>query len=554
MPRIFLFIGLLLATMLSGRAAFAHAVLLTTTPENGAVLDAAPREITLRFNETVTPISLTIVGRNGQSSVPAAAITVRDEEVHAAIPDDLSSGSYIVSYRVVSADSHPVSGSLLFSIGAPSGVTPAAPDLHEQEDIWAFLVILNRILLLAGLLFSAGGALFIAGVLRHAETAVAPLRRPLRVGALIAVVCAIIAVGLQGGLLTAAEIDASLHPLALLSVGWHSTLGTSAALIAIGLLLLMGRFGRHPSRALIWLGTAGAFLATAALAASGHAATAPPRWLATPAMAAHGVVIAFWAGSLWPLLHLLRIRKTGAGQIILRFSRLAVGAVAILVVSGLTLATLQLDGDFVALFTTPYGQLLLLKLTLVALLLALATYNKFRLTPALTRGERGSVERLARAIRLEIAAVGLILTVTVLLGQSPPPRALDAVGTSTAHIGHGGHAGHGVTATGESKSVQAKGYTAVVSVTPGRTGSNTIEVSLQGPDGAPFVAVEASVEISLPEQGVEPFVESVIMTAPGRYRGTTQAFIRPGVWHLSLIVLINDFERVTFDLPVTIRN
>jgi copper transport protein len=253
----------------------------------------------------------------------------------------------------------------------------------------------------------------------------------------------------------------------------------------------------------------------------------------------------------------LRIRKTGAGQIILRFSRLAVGAVAVLIVSGLIMATLQLDGDFVALFTTPYGQLLLLKLSLVALLLALATYNKFRLTPALTRGERGSVERLARAIRLEIAAVGLILTVTVLLGQSPPPRALDAVGTSTApvgHVGHGGHTGHGVTATGESKTVQAKGYTAVVSVTPGRTGFNTIEISLQGPDGAPFVAVEASVEISLPEQGVEPFVESLTMTAPGRYRGTTQAFIRPGVWHLNLIVLINDFERVTFDLPVTIRN
>lgn len=551
--RILVFIALLLTAMLSGRAAFAHAVLLGTSPENGAVLDIVPRQVVLRFNETVTPISLTIVGRNGQVSIPAASIQARNEDVHAALPNDLRPGSYIVSYRVVSADSHPVSGSFLFSIGAPSRAAPVAPDTSMQENDWALLVILNRIVLLAGLLFSAGGVLFATYVLGNDEAAVAPLRRPLRIGAAVTLVSAGIAVVLQGGLLTATAMDASWHPLALLAVGWQSTLGTSAALIALGLLLIILRLGRRPSSLVLWLGTTGAFVAAGALAASGHAATAPPRWLAAPAMAAHGLVIAFWVGSLWPLLRLLQTQKAAiSGPIVLRFSRLAVVAVGILVATGLILATLQLGGDVTALVTTPYGQLLLLKLGLVALLLLLATYNKFRLTPALASGDGHGAARLARAIRLEIAAVGLILAVTALLGQSPPPRALAAMTAQDAHGTHGAER-TSQRATSQRLTAQAKGYTAMVTVSPGRIGQNTIAIAITGPDGAPFAPLAANAEISQSNHGIEPLAAPLTAVAPGRYEWVTNGFIRPGDWQFALNILINDFESATFELPVTIR-
>ena len=529
----------LLTSALFGRDAEAHAVLLGTSPDNGATLEAAPREIVLRFNEPVSPIALTIVGRGGQAAIPAGALASRNEEVHAAMPGDLQPGSYIVSYRVVSADSHPISGSFLFAVGAPSGATPAAPDLRDQENEWALLVILNRIVLLAALLFAAGGVLFATYVLGNDAARVAPLRQPLRIGALIAMTCAAIAVFLQGGLLTAAAMDAAWHPLALLAVGWHSTLGTSAALIAFGLLLVILRLGRAPSSLMLWLGTTGAIVAAGALAASGHAATAPPRWLAAPAMAAHGVVIAFWIGSLWPLLRVLRAQDAAeAAAIVVRFSRLAVIAVAILVVSGLILATLQLGGDVAALITTPYGQLLLIKLSIVALLLLLALFNKVRLTPALARGAPDGAARLAGAIRLEIAAIGLILAVTALLGQSPPPRALAAMTVSAS-------APQTVTA-------QARGYSASVTVTPGRTGRNTIAIALIAPDGTPFTPLAATAEISLPEQGIEPLAEPLTASAPGRYQWVTNGFVRPGAWHLDLTVLINDFENATFELPLKI--
>jgi copper transport protein len=256
-------------------------------------------------------------------------------------------------------------------------------------------------------------------------------------------------------------------------------------------------------------------------------------------MAAHGVVIAFWVGSLWPLLRLLRTQDTGAAAtIVMRFSRLAVIAVAVLVATGLILATLQLGGDVTALVATPYGQLLLIKLGVVALLLLLAIYNKFRLTPALTDGAPDAVGRLSRAIRLEIAAVGLILAVTALLGQSPPPRALAAMTAPTA-------AAQTVTA-------QARGYTASVAVTPGRTGRNTITIALTAPDGAPFTPLEAKAEISLPEQGIEPLSEPLSITAPGRYQWVMNGFVRPGAWQLKLTILINDFESASFELPLKI--
>src|SRR5689334_5736658 len=134
--RLLIALVLLLTSALFGRDAFAHAVLLGTSPDNGATLATAPREIVLRFNEPVSPISLTIVGRGGQAAIPSGAIASRNEEVHAAMPGDLQPGSYIVSYRVVSADSHPISGSFLFAVGAPSGATPTAPDLRDQENEW----------------------------------------------------------------------------------------------------------------------------------------------------------------------------------------------------------------------------------------------------------------------------------------------------------------------------------------------------------------------------------------------------------------------------------
>jgi copper transport protein len=251
---------------------------------------------------------------------------------------------------------------------------------------------------------------------------------------------------------------------------------------------------------------------------------------------------------------LLRILEAPAGEaatIVKRFSILAVAAVIVLVAAGLVLAVLQLDGDWLALLTTGYGQLLLLKVLLVALLLLLASYNKGRLTPALARGEDGAAERLARAIRLEIVAVGLILAIAALLGQTPPPRAVPA-GDRSIPLVHGGHRGHRA-ALAQHVTAESKGYRVTAMLTPSRVGRNTLSIALRGPDGAPFAALEARAEFSLPEAGVDSLPLYLRSIASGRYEGATDALIVPGPWQVHLTVLINDFEQVSFDLTLPVH-
>jgi copper transport protein len=545
--RTLLLIVFCLAALIPGGRAFAHAALLETIPPNGAVLATAPHEIMLLFNEPVAPVAVTLAGRDGRTTLQPM---MHDSLLHLSLTGDLPEGSYILSYRVVSADSHPVSGALLFVVGTPSDTAPTIPDTRADDDATSLLVIVNRIVLLASLMFAAGGVLFAAGVAGRDHSLSVAMRRPVRIGTIVGLASALAAIVLQGALLTGTTMMEPAAWREALRVGWQSSLGSSALLMGFGLCLILAFFDR--ARPLGWLALGGAVLAATALAVSGHAATASPRWLAAPAMALHGLTLCFWAGSLWPLHRALDGPATQAVPLVRRFSRLAVVAVGILLASGLTLAILQLGGNIAALVTTPYGQLLLLKLSLVALLLALAAFNKIRLTPALAGGDRDVAVRMKRSIRLEIAAIGLIVAVTTVLGQTPPPRAMAGVPDGGAfHGGHADHAGTGADAA-QNMTVESRGYQATVSITPGRIGRNTMTVALRRPDGAPFDAKEATIAISMPQAGIEPLEQPLHRLAAGRYELTTDALIRPGVWQLSIAALIDDFERITFDtaLPV----
>src|SRR5260370_40429749 len=95
----------------------------------------------------------------------------------------------------------------------------------------------------------------------------------------------------------------------------------------------------------------------------------------------HGVAIAFWLGALMPLAILVREAKDGALPALNRFSRIAVPVVALLALSGLVLAIVEL-GSPGALVETTYGLVLLVKLALVAVLVTLAALNRVRLVPA----------------------------------------------------------------------------------------------------------------------------------------------------------------------------
>ena len=101
-------------------AAMAHAQLLSTNPEANALLATAPAMAQLQFSEPVTVLSIKLISPDGQQRDLAAT---GGEVVTVDLRGDLADGTHILSWRAVSADGHPISGSVVFSIGQSSATT-----------------------------------------------------------------------------------------------------------------------------------------------------------------------------------------------------------------------------------------------------------------------------------------------------------------------------------------------------------------------------------------------------------------------------------------------
>ena len=154
-------LALLLWLVLSA-AAFAHAALVSSDPVDNAVLAQAPANFSLTFNEPVSPLKLMLVRPDG-TPVGLAYFRVDGGTVSIEAPSGLKQGTHVLSWRVVSADGHPVGGSLLFSIGKASAAPAATEPVDWPLDIaiWA-----GKVLLYAGLFLGIGGAFALAWLAR----------------------------------------------------------------------------------------------------------------------------------------------------------------------------------------------------------------------------------------------------------------------------------------------------------------------------------------------------------------------------------------------------
>lgn len=106
--------------------AAAHSDLTSSTPASGDVVDTAPPEITLVFNEEIGQTGLQVVAQGPAGSVPLGTPTVTGNTIAVPWPQDAGGGDFRVSYRVVSADGHPIDGTISFTVsGAPTASSPA---------------------------------------------------------------------------------------------------------------------------------------------------------------------------------------------------------------------------------------------------------------------------------------------------------------------------------------------------------------------------------------------------------------------------------------------
>jgi putative copper export protein len=199
-------------------------------------------------------------------------------------------------------------------------------------------------------------------------------------------------------------VDASLQRRALLSAT-----GLANGLRIAGLLAVVAA-GTSSARRAATLGLSGGLLVAASFAATGHTSIHPLRGLLAPLLVLHLWIAAFWFGALWPLYRVTRLEPRMAAAIVDRFSRLATWLVPGLGVAGLIMAT-AIVPTWAAL-RTPYGLLLFGKAFGFAILMGLATLNKFRLGPALAQGSHAGSSALRCSLMVEFILITAVLAVT----------------------------------------------------------------------------------------------------------------------------------------------
>ena len=511
--------------------AAAHASLVSTDPVDGSMMSQAPKSVRLRFNEPVTPASIKLIDAEGRTREDIA-VNAHDDTIEITLPDGLPRGTQLVSYRIFSADGHPVGGSLVFSLGMSQGksqgkspgeaATRAADDSGLAPLIW-----LMRIGTYLGLFVGVGGVFFGSWISRKSSGS------PVIAAALmVGLFSAVASLGLQGlDLLDLPPADI------LTSAPWKAAAGTSlfrSLLIAIVAMVASG-FARSSAsvgagRVISALAIVGVGLS---LAASGHASTAPPQWLSRPMMFLHGIGVAFWMGALTPLLAMARTPGGSLLTILNRFSRAAVPAVGVLVLTGLVLAIVQLE-SFHALVATRYGLILSVKLTLVAGLLALAALNRLRLTPALAIDPLNT-RALARSILAECLAGVAILAVVAGWRFTPPPRSL-------------------VTAAATPLAIHIHSEEAMfqVLVSPGRVGTDSFVLQLMNGDASPLAAKEAKLVLSLPERGIEALERNATLGPDDYWHVEGVPIPFAGHWHIRVEAVVTDFKEIALEAEINV--
>ncbi|WP_375412785.1 copper resistance CopC/CopD family protein [uncultured Bradyrhizobium sp.] len=522
MMRLVAVIAVWLVVICESSGALAHASLVGAEPRDGSTVAQAPGAVRLRFNEPVTPAVIGVIDAQGRSRADVA-VYATGETIEIMLPAGLPAGTQVISYRVISADGHPVAGSMMFSVGMGRPVTlPTGSSSTLGVLIW-----LSRVGLYLGLFVGVGGVFFNAWT-ADVRTRSKPVVAALALGSGSAAV----SLGCQGldllglpvsDVLTAAPWQAAIK----------TTLGPSLVLAsaAMGLSYLGLRFrSARAARTLSAVALAGVGLS---LAASGHAGTAPPQWLTRPVIFLHGAGLAWWVGALLPLMAQARGPAPSLLPPLHRFSKGAVPVVGMVALTGGVLAVIQLE-SVQALVGTNYGRILCIKLALVVVLLGLAALNRFRLTPAL-RSPLQDGRALVRSIGFECAVAVGILALAAGWRFTPPPRSLmAAIPPLALHI-------HSDRAMFQ------------VLISPGRAGTDDFELQIMAADASPLQAKEVSLFLSLPEKAIEPMERRAMQGADSTWTVRDVPIPFAGRWRVRIEALVTDFEKVTLedeaDLP-----
>jgi copper transport protein len=469
-------------------AAKAHATLVRSDPTDRSVLESAPKAVRFFFDDGVRLVGGIRAIRNGDGSVLRGQPRLDDDGKVLVVPlrADLSDGDYTVLWRALSDDGHHLAGVIAFGVGR--GRAPPTPALAANTGP-TVQDVLARWLFFAGLLTVVGAAFF--------RLVVGPVPTRLLLGAF---------------LLTFLGISSAVHDVSL-STRFGSVMSAAALVAACGA-LLAALAPLYPKLELAAATVALLLLPVPSLA--GHALDRGRPWYAFVVDLLHVGAASVWLGGLIALGLALRssdIRMETARQ----FSTLALGSVLVLALTGVIRVYTELD-SLSQLWTTGYGQLLIVKSVLLVLLAGFGWVNRYRLLP------RRLLANVRRNIVGELLLFVVLVGAVALLTDLRPGRDRGAVAADVS----GPPPAPGPRMIVQAQQDDDRGI-ALAYAPP------NAQVTVLGPDGQGVSGLEVSIAgIATSECG------------PGCYR----SFVAPA----GEVTVTVDGRRFTFQLPVSLRS
>ena len=537
--------GVAAAALAVPAAARAHAALLKTFPEASALLDTQPGAVALTFDEVVEPrfaiVSVTDAAGHAQTS-GAPRRSAADPYTLEVPVRHLAEGWYLVFWRAISADGHPVRGAFTFQIGPNPGPAPqfAIPPLTESAATpsliaarWAaFLTVMAALGLFV--LRAVVARPLVSRVPGTSLRAVSAAFLAVIALALVAVPVYLVTATAQFALRSAWDVGAVL-PLLHVSAFGRGFLDLELMLALFAAAALAALWLDRPERprrslaSLFALG--GALLAGGAAlfapGAAGHAAQTAPRPLSVALDWLHLASASLWLGGLLGLLVLWRSlpaaqRTAGLAVCVPRFSNAAFLSVLVLVGSGTGAALVHVP-TFSSLWQTSYGQALVVKVALLAAALLLAAVNLLRTKPALRAPEvhEGTARLLRRLVGGEALLVAAaVAAAAVLSSLAPPAKALAHLGKPDAHTGPGP----------VTRVVDSNGYRFEFHVDPNKVGvANDFAVRiLRG--GKPAHGLDVTATFTMLDMEMPTLSYTLPEHGDGLYERSAPALVMVGRW------------------------
>jgi copper transport protein len=529
--------------------AAAHAYLVKTAPTASGVLAAPPAAVQLTFDEAVEPrfaiVSVTDVDATSQATGPVTR-SPADPDTLVVPVKHLPEGWYLVYWRAISVDGHPVQGAFTFAVGPNPGPAPQFVIPHVAATATSSRLVVAKWAAFLTMMSAIG--LFVLRILvarplvRRVEGA---SLRPVSVAFMVAAGLALVAIPVY--LEESASIDSlrSFFAVGSLVPLWRATangrgyvdlelcfgLFTAAALAAI-----WADRPERPVRSVAALvATSGALIGAGATlllpGTVGHAGQTSPRGLTVALDWVHLVSGSVWVGGLIGVLVLWSAlgsaRLAGLRVVVPRFSNVALFSVLLLLGTGIGEAIVHLP-VLAALWQTTYGKVILVKAAILLVAMLLAAFNLLRTKPGLAGGHGEGSARLLRGLVAgeTLLVAGAILAASVLSSLAPPPPSFAEAGRAQAKVGPGKVA----------ETVQRDGYTIEALVAPNRAAAPNDFALRVTRNGAPVTGADVTLTFAMLDMLMTNQEYALEETSPGVYSRTSPALVMVGHWGLTYSV------------------